>query len=576
MDEDMMHDVIHAKRTRITHRLSVTKTLMLNKSIICLFSLVAIVSSLHGAGNEVVIVYNTRSAESKSVAEYYAQRRLVPANQVFGFGLPLTETMTRAEFRNHLQKPLAKALEKKKLVRFGSEMIPATNDQPRYVVAKTTEARIRYALLCYGVPTRILPEANLNEAVPEKLLPELRRNEAAVDSELAWLPIFEQKPQLTGFMKNPAYSATNVALLHPTNGLLMVARLDGPTADIARGLVDKAIRAEMDGLWGRAYFDLRGITNSDYKLGDDWIRGASEICRRLGFETVVDENPGTFPLAFPLSQVALYAGWYDENASGPFTQPTVEFVPGAVAYHLHSFSAGTIRSTTQNWVGPLLAKGATATMGCVNEPYLMGTPDVAAFFGRILYFGFSFGEAAYAAQGQLSWQTTVIGDPLYRPFGKGLQQQHEELARRQSKLIEWSHLRVVDLNLAKGTPIAGAVGYLNEIETTKKSAVLMEKLGDLYALQGKPSSAVNAWQKALKCEPSPQQRIRLRLTLGEKLAALSLDGDAYQNYQQMLEESPDYPDKLSIYHKLLPLAQKLAKKDDAEKYQRDIDRAESK
>ena len=183
--------------------------------------------------------------------------------------------------------------------------------------------------------------------------------------------------------------------------------------------MDKAIQAETDGLWGRAYFDLRGITNADYKLGDDWIRGASEICRRLGFETVVDENPGTFPVSFPLSQVAFYAGWYDESVSGPFTRPIVEFMPGAIAYHLHSFSAGTIRSTTRNWVGPLLAKGATATMGCVNEPYLTGTPDVATFFARILFFGFSFGEAAYAAQGQLSWQTTVIGDPLYRPFGKG-------------------------------------------------------------------------------------------------------------------------------------------------------------
>jgi hypothetical protein len=31
--------------------------------------------------------------------------------------------------------------------------------------------------------------------------------------------------------------------------------------------------------------------------------------------------------------------------------------------------------------------------------------------------GYTFGEAAWAAQPVLSWQTTVIGDPLYRPFG---------------------------------------------------------------------------------------------------------------------------------------------------------------
>ena len=75
----------------------------------------------------------------------------------------------------------------------------------------------------------------------------------------------------------------------------MVTRLDGPTAAIARGLVDKALQAEADGLWGRAYFDLRNITEPGYKLGDDWIRGASEVCRHLGFETVVDDNPAHLP-----------------------------------------------------------------------------------------------------------------------------------------------------------------------------------------------------------------------------------------------------------------------------------------
>jgi len=78
----------------------------------------------------------------------------------------------------------------------------------------------------------------------------------------------------------------------------MVTRLDGPSAEIARGLVDKAIEAETDGLWGRAYFDLRGVTDPGYKPGDDWIRAASEICQRLGFETVVDEKPRHFLRSF--------------------------------------------------------------------------------------------------------------------------------------------------------------------------------------------------------------------------------------------------------------------------------------
>ena len=143
---------------------------------------------------------------------------------------------------------------------------------------------------------------------------------------------------------------------------------------------------------------------------------------------------------------------------------------------------------------------------------------------------------------------------------------HQELERRQSALVEWSHLRVVDLNLARETPLAEAVSYLEKIETTKTSAVLTEKLADLYALQGKPSSAVLTYEQALKLNPSPQQRIRLRLTLGDKLTSLNRSEEAYEDYQMLLAESPAYPDAISIYRKLLALAQKLGKKDDAAKY----------
>ena len=82
----------------------------------------------------------------------------------------------------------------------------------------------------------------------------MQRNEAAVDSELAWLPMIEMNPPLTGPLPNWVYGATNTRWLNPTNGILLVARLDGPTPDIARGLVDKALQAERDGLVGPRLF----------------------------------------------------------------------------------------------------------------------------------------------------------------------------------------------------------------------------------------------------------------------------------------------------------------------------------
>ncbi|MCX6927066.1 MAG: hypothetical protein NT154_28250, partial [Verrucomicrobia bacterium] len=209
--------------------------------------------------------------------------------------------------------------------------------------------------------------------------------------------------------------------------------------------------------------------------------------------------------------------------------------------------------------------------GSVDEPYLAGTPNVTVLFGRLL-MGFTWAEAACAASSTLSWQTTVVGDPLYRPFGNDPDQLHKALVSRGSKLADWSWLRSADLSLVLGRPMAEVVTLLEELDATRHSAVLTEKLADLYAAQGKPSSAVQTYAHALTLEPSPQQRLRLLLTLGEKLMALDRHEAAYADYQRLLLDFPDYPDKVSIYRKLQPLALKLDKKSDAEKYEAEITR----
>src|SRR5271169_4563533 len=208
-----------------------------------------------GAGDEVVLVYNVRVPESRELAEYYAKKRQVPTNQIFGFTLSTNESISRAEFRDDLQRPLAKALEKEKLWHIAARIVPPTNQLPGRVDWVVASSKIRYAVLCYGVPLKIESDPTLKEEGAEKLRPEMRRNEAAVDSELALLPLIEQKLPLNGPLRNPVYASTNAALLQPASGVLLVSRLDGPNATVARGLVDKALEAEAKGLWGRAYID---------------------------------------------------------------------------------------------------------------------------------------------------------------------------------------------------------------------------------------------------------------------------------------------------------------------------------
>jgi uncharacterized protein (TIGR03790 family) len=524
-----------------------------------------------GGGDEVIVIYNTRVPESKQVAEYYAQRRAVPTNQVLGLDLPTDESMSRQEFLEKLQAPLLKHLEAEKLFTYG----PATNRVPNSKpsdapVRRVVGARVRYAVLCYGVPVKISADPKLVEEGADKLPAELQRNQAAVDSQLACSASSEGRLPWAGPISNPFYAATNAAVLHPTNGLLLVARLDGPSAAIARGLVDKAIDAETNGLWGRAYIDSRGLTNGGYRLGDDWMRASALVARKSGFETVLDEKEATFSAGFPMSQVALYLGWYDQQVSGPFTNGLVEFMPGAFAYHLYSFSAQHLRSTNNSWTGVLLQLGAACTMGAVDEPYLSFTPDLFMFLSRFVGLGFTFGESAYAGLNSVSWQMTIVGDPLYRPFGQSLEELHKQLVKRSSPLADWSHLLVVNRNLEMGYGVQNMIDYIYTTAQPARSAVLTEKVGDLYWSQGKMADALDSYEGALKRGPSPMQRLRLLLNLADRRALYGPDEAALAWHETLLKEFPDYADRSRLVRQMLPLAKRLGRTNVVERCEKEL------
>ena len=523
------------------------------KSRFAIFNLVVIGLFLaapltHAAptGDEVVVIYNKKLPASEDVARHYAEVRHVPKEQVIGFKLSAEEEISRSEFEESLAKPLAHELESRKLWRMGTERWPITSSNDIREVRVPVESKIRYVVLCYGVPLKIANDPNLHEPGEEDVRSELHINAAAVDSELAALPLPPEVNRKFSLLRNVNYTTTNSASLSPTNGILLVTRLDGPTPEIARSLVDKAMSAETNGFWGRVYCDIRSTTDTNYTIGDEWIRGAFDICRVLGYEGILDTNATTFPAGQPMSHIIFYAGWYDPEPSGPFLAPKMEFMPGAFAYHLHSANAWTIRSANKAWAGPLLAKGATCTFGSVNEPFLSGTVDIGTFAARWLITGFTFGEAAYAAQNCLSWQTTVIGDPLYRPFAMQPQLLHMKLERTQNPLIEWSHVRVVNLNLIKGTPLMQVIAYLEGLELTKHSSVMMEKLADLNTAIGKPSSSIYGYEQALKMEGTPQQRLRLYLKLGGRHQAQKHPEEAVKTYRDLLHEFPEYPGKADI------------------------------
>jgi len=354
---------------------------------------------------QVIVLYNTAFEGSRQLANYYAEKRDIPSRNVIGLTCSPEEEISREEYDQEIAGPLRRLLMER-----GWWKVSSKDGR-----TKVRESRIRYVVLMRGMPLKIkktvLPVWDKKSPQPPLVW---SQNAASVDTELAALGTAEHD-LLRGAMPNPYFQAEahlNESL-YPE--LLLVTRLDGPTDGAVRQMIHDTILAEEEGLRGFAYVDIRSTTKKGLTVGDDWLRAAADLLRQRGMPVVVDRNESVFPRDYPFRDVAVYLGWYSGRAVPPFGREEFRFARGAVAAHIHSFSASTIRHERDHWVGPFVSGGACATLGNVYEPYLGLTVNLDKFTQRLLD-GSNFAEAGYAALPALSWMNVFVGDPLYRPF----------------------------------------------------------------------------------------------------------------------------------------------------------------
>jgi uncharacterized protein (TIGR03790 family) len=518
---------------------------------------------------EVAVIYSLHSADSKSVAQHYAAKRGVPAAQVIGINVPVGDNITRPDYERLIQDELIRQFRERDLVTFMTDLQPSRPGRPGRVLYRAISSKIRYLVLCWGIPYRIPHDPNYDpnhlDEIYKNLPAHLQRDEGSVDGELSLLPI-AGRTSAWGPVRNPMYGMTNFSVIHPTNGVFMVTRIDGPSVAIANGLVDKALIAERDGLNGRAYVDMRGLTAGSYVLGDLWMTNVATVARRHGFETVVDVLPETFSIAQPFAQVAVYAGWYAAAFDGPFRLPVVEFMPGAIAYHLHSYSAYWVRFPDNNWLGPLLAKGATVTMGCIEEPYLEMTPNIGTFMERLADYRATVGEAAVVSQAVFSWQTVVVGDPLYRPFGRTEAELEAAHRSERNPVLEWDLWKKANLQLLEKRPADAVLRELLSHPVAGKSAILAERIARLYHDVGQTRAAAEWGERSLQAGGSPQQRGQLM----RMLAAWQAKSDpksAMSMLDQFAREFPGHPEILIVLNQELELAKSLKRNSEAQRIQ---------
>jgi uncharacterized protein (TIGR03790 family) len=458
--------------------------------------------------SSVAVLYNSSSADSQALAEFYAEARKIPAENLVGLELSEEEEIDRRTFNTTLRDRLIREYDRREWWLRGRD--DAGNLVPK-------DSKIRVLVCMRGVPSRIAKAAGAPAPKPGEP-PFIHSEEASVDSELALLGV-EGLP-LAGPLNNP-YFKSEKPFAEATLPMTLVGRIDAPTREICERMIRDAIETEKTGLWGMSVIDV-ARKFSEMPEGDPALENIVKAHRALGIPVNADRFPDTFPTHYPLRDTAIYFGWYDYHVSGPFLNPAFRFKKGAVAVHLHSFSAAQLRDPAKNWAAPLLGRGAAATLGNVYEPYLQMTHHFDIFQTRLLA-GHSLVEAAYMALPVLSWQNVVLGDPLYRPFlhidGTGEKADQD----RDYRALRLAHLRW------KEDP-AQLDRQLRDAADRLKSGTLIEALGLMKREAGDGTGATADFRKAKLYFTNKPDRLRMDL----HIAAIERAADRKKEAIQLL------------------------------------------
>jgi uncharacterized protein (TIGR03790 family) len=403
---------------------------------------------------EVFLVVNKNVPDSQAVADHYRRTRGVPAANVITLDLPKDEDVSRKDYDERLIAPLRTALKERKdqvkcllcvygvPLRVGGDG-PTEEERARLkelepLIKETDEAikktqndvkeLDKVSTDMFGIVT-VMKKGRQSELdrLRRKQEGQTRRrgflshaeSQAAVDSELMLL--WWDKYELRRWQINLNYFQVPPRTRVGKPPMLLTARLDGPTPAIVKRMIDDAVAVEESGLKGKVYVDARGIrfdpkgsdTGHGYGGYDESMREMAALLKGPGkMDVILDDRNDLFPPG-SCPDSALYCGWYSH---ANFIDSN-KFVRGAVAWHLASSEAVSLRRPdVRFWCKNLLEKGACATLGPVSEPYTVGFPKPAEFFGFLATGKYTLAECYGKTVLFASWMGTLIGDPLYNPF----------------------------------------------------------------------------------------------------------------------------------------------------------------
>ena len=467
--------------------------LRLLTALLSLIGLPAFAATTPLLPGQVAVVYNSNLPQSKELAEFYALTRRIPASQVIGIATTEKATIDRGTFEKTIRRPLVKKFTDANWWTMGKD----TNG-----ISLPVQSQIRCIALMKGIPLRI-SRTPLPKGETEKTRQFNLNNEAAIDSELSLMGITNYP--IGGAIPNPYFNKDFSAAQNPAKFMMMVGRIDAKNYDQCKRMILDAIDVEKDGLWGRTYLDF-SKKGGGFAIGDKWVEEIAKASMAAGIPTITNRMSDTFVTNYPMTDAAVYFGWYTSHRNGPFLNEDFKFKKGAIAVHLHSFSAQQLINPTKNWSAALLDRGAAATLGNTWEPYLQLSHHFNIFYDRLIK-GHSLIEAGYMSMNALSWQNIVIGDPLYRPFKTTSVSKETLNIDREYKLIRYAQSKFPDEQTR----------YKELLKVAEKS-----KNGTIYEMAGfraldaeNHDLAAQAFARAKTLFTAPADRLRQDLNLVE-------------------------------------------------------------
>jgi uncharacterized protein (TIGR03790 family) len=482
----------------------------------------------------VLIVVNRNDADSRAIGEHYARARGIPEANIIETSTSTAETISITEYVETIANPLLDTLLSNQWVRGVKESSKDVYGRERLAVSIH---QIPYVVLIRGVPLRIANDpAQIQEDTAE--IPEqFRVNRGSVDGEVALL-LAPGNTSMSALLPNPYFGKARIGSTD-ANRVLRVSRLDGPTRESVINLIDRSLEAERTGLMGRAYID----TGGPHEKGDTWIREAGELAEAAFFDTDFHTPRRKMDYRERLDAPAIYMGWYSHRPYAQWSAPRWPVPPGAIGFHLHSFSGTSLRDSS-TWLGAFVGQGYCATVGNVYEPYLEYTHRPQILLGHLLDGG-TFGEAAMMSMPALSWQSVAIGDPLFQPFKVNLDAQLQN--SRESRFAAYASIREVNRRLAvEGRE--SALRFARSRFVDQPSLALAYKLGQLYAQAEKSREAVEVLKVIRYMNVFSEDEFALVQKIADLLHELGQSDLALQLYQNLLEDRDiDKQLKISLY-----------------------------